>query len=193
MSLVAIGEGSLLNGQFERALWALDAELYLHPGGSLWQRGLCCFYTGHYKEGAEQFQSDLSENGDDVEEVIWNFLCQCGLHDFRRAFADGFLPLRGDCAPVLPMQQVLDLYKGRGSVEDVLAAATSTDGSLVKSYDTNALAYGHFYVGTYHEVRGELSQARHHLQCAAGFRNPDYMGELMGMHYRRFCHNHRPL
>lgn len=193
MSLVELGEAALLEGQFEKAQWAFDAELYLHspspckPNPSLWQRGLSCYYSGRYREGADQFKADLSENGNDVEEVIWNFLCRCGSHGFQEAIADGFLPLRGDHPPVSPMQQVLDLYRGDGTVEQVLAAAASTDGSIIRSYNgTNALAYAHFYIGLYHEVRAELSRARHHLEAAAGFQNQDYMGKLMIMHCRLF-------
>ena len=194
MSLVKLGEAALLKGQFEKSQWAFDAELYLHspspckPNPSLWQRGLSCYYSGRYREGAEQFKADLSENGNDVEEVIWHFLCRCGSHGFQGAVADGFLPLRGDRPPIPPMKQVLDLYSGDGTVEQVLAAATSTDGSIVPSYnDTDALAYAHFYVGLYHEVCGELLRARHHLEAASGFENPDYMGKLMVMHWKLFC------
>lgn len=199
ISLVELGEAHLLKGQFERARWAFDAEVYLHspaptkgnPSLCMWQRGLACYYSGHYREGAEQFEADMSENGSDVEEVIWNFLCRCRAHGFQRAVADGFLPLRDDRPPVPPMQQVLDLYRGGGSVEDILAAATSADGSVVRSYNnTNALAYAHFYIGIYHEVREELLGARYHLEAAAGLKNPDYMGKLMVMHYRLFCYRY---
>lgn len=193
MSLVELGEGALLKGQFEKAQWAFDAEVYLHCPSpckrdpALWQRGLSCYYSGHYWEGAEQFEADLSEKGSDVEEVIWNFLCRCGTDGFQGAVAHGFLPLRDDHPPVPPMQQVLDLYRGTGSVKEVFAAATDA-GSMVRSYnDTNALAYAHFYIGLYHEVRGEFSRARHHLEVAAKFKNPDYMGKLMVMHYKLFC------
>lgn len=192
-SLVELGEAALLKDQFEKAQWAFDAELYLlschgDSDPSLWQRGLSCYYSGHFREGAEQFQTDLALNGSDVEEVIWNFLCRCGAHGYRRAVADGFLQLRDDRHPVAPMQQVLNLYQGAGSIEAVLVAATNPDGSVVQSYNgTNALAYARFYIGTYHEVRGEFSRARPHLEAAAEFKNPDYMGQLMVMHYRRFC------
>lgn len=159
---------------------------------SLWQRGICCFYTGNCIEGAEQFECDLSSNGNDIEEVIWHFLCRCGIHGFEKALRDGFLPLRDDHTsppPVPPMPQVLDLYRGAGTAGDVIAAAVSSDGSVVRSYnDTNALAYARFYIGLYHEMRGEYTDARRHLGAAAGLKNPDFMGRLMEMHFHLFSH-----
>lgn len=195
--MVDIGQNALLRGQFEKAHWALDASFYLQTSNSraqgapfLWQRGLSCFYTGHYQEGMNQFECDMSENGNDVEEVIWHFLCSCGAHGLERSLSSGFLTPHTDTTspPVPPMQQVLELYRGTGSVEAVLASATPANGSMAKSYnDTNALAYAHFYVGLYYELRKEFSKARHYLEKAAGFNSPDYMGRLMGMHFELFC------
>ncbi len=189
------GQDALLRGQFEKARWALDAALYLQQSSSLengesspglWQRGLSSFYSGHFQEGVAQFEHDMSDNGDDIEEVIWHFICRCGIYGFQNAHIEGFLPLRKDSisSPPPPMEQVLQLFKGTGSIQDVLTSATSTNGSPVKSYnDTDALAYAYFYIGLFHEMRREFFEARESFKVAAEFKNPDFMGQLMEMHF----------
>ena len=69
----------------------------------------------------------------------------------------------------------------------VSCASVLSDGCVVESYNgTNALAYGHFYIGIYHELQGRNEEAESHLKRAAGFGNPDYMGRLMKTHYELF-------
>lgn len=41
----------------------------------LWQRGLSLYYAGRYKEGADQFATDVAVNPNDTEEQIWHLLC----------------------------------------------------------------------------------------------------------------------
>lgn len=186
--LIGRGMDALLQGDFENSAWSLDSALYLTPDLTprLWQRGLACFYAGRFEDGLEQLQADMQENGDDVEEVIWHFLCHCRLKGFVKAQEDGLLPLTGT-PQVPPMVQVLKLYSGHGTVEDVFAAATSPGSSPVLSYNgASALAYAHFYVGMYYQLQGEVGKAENHLRMAAGMESPDYIGKLMGMHYRLF-------
>ena len=186
--LIQCGMDALLQGQFEKALWALDTALLLSPelSPTLWQRGLACFYAGRYDEGRRQFEADMKENGNDVEEVIWNFFCRCRLHGFGKAQANGFLPLSdGPCVP--PMLDILMFFQGKKTVEEVLSAAINPDGSPVRSYnDTNALAYAHFYIGFFYEMQGNIELAEKHLKLAAEMENPDYIGRLMVMHYELF-------
>ena len=198
--LIQCGMDALLQGQFEKALWALDSALLLAPelSPTLWQRGLACFYAGRYEEGRRQFEADMKENGNDVEEVIWNFFCRCRLHGFEKAQADGFLPLSdGPCIP--PMLDVLMFFQGKKTDKEVLSAARNPDGSPVRSYnDNDALAYAHFYIGFFYEMRGNIGFAEKHLKLAAEMENPDFIGKLMVMHYNlfhkaTFQHNQLPL
>lgn len=186
--LIERGMDALLQGRFEKAAWALDSALFLAPrlSPTLWQRGLACFYGGRYEEGRRQFEADMKENGNDIEEVIWNFLCRCRLDGFEKARADGFLPLSGSpCVP--PMLDVLKFFQGEETAEEVLSAARNLDGSPVRSYNnTDALAYAHFYIGLFYEIQGNIELAEKHLKSAAEMENPDYVGRLMGMHYELF-------
>lgn len=125
-----------------------------------------------------------------AEEVLWHFLSRAKRNGFLGATQDGFLELRNDgsSAPPPPMPQVLKLYQGHCTVQDVLAAATDSDGSPLLSYNgTSAMAYAHFYIGLYYEVRCEMSIADKHLHAAADLNNPDFMGKLMSTHYQLFC------
>ena len=186
--LLRVGMAALLRGRFQYSAWCLDSALRLYPEAAptLWQRGLSCFYTGRYEEGAVQFARDMKYNSYDAEEVLWNFACRCKARGFAESSREGFLELSGR-PTVSPMAEVLDFFKGRVAAEDVFAAATSPDGTTVKSYnDTNALAYAHFYVGLYHELQGDLSTASTHLRRAAEMKNPDFVGRLMVMHFDLF-------
>ena len=212
-SLVDIGQDALLKGQFEKALWALDAALYLadssdsscSPAPSLWQRGLACYYMGLYQEGQRQFECDVSDSERDAEAVVWHFMCRSaalGDNQGKEFSAENVLSLHTGTSPSPsspssfsfelvppPMLEVVNLFKGTGSVEAVLKSATSPDGAAkVISYNhTNALAYAHFYIGLHYEILGELKKAREHLKAATELKNPDFMGKLMGTHFELFC------
>ena len=187
--LIDEGGKSLLAGDFERSEWALDAAILLDQRCQprLWQRGLCCFYMGKFEKGIEQFEADMDANGGDLEEVVWHFICKCGKIGFQDALKDGFLPLRAASNSPPPMAKVLSLFKGLASPDDVLASAQAPDGTIVLSYNnTNALSYANFYIGIYYQLQGKLDNARVYLQKAAEMNDPDYMGQLMQLHYKIF-------
>ena len=200
--LISVGESALLAGEFEKAMWAFDSALYLTPGrrvdAQLWQRGLACFYGRRYEDGAKQFEADMTENGCDIEEVVWHFLCRCKMYGFAKSQSKGFLklstPSPGSPPPPSPMPQVLQLYQGTATVDDVIKAAVNPDGSPARSYnDTNALAYANFYVGLFYEMQGNLVTAAKYLKAAADFKNPDYIGKLMTMHFELVSKKLTPL
>ena len=192
--LVRRGMASLLQGLFEPAWWALNSALHLFPGRApyLWGRGLAAFYSGRFAEGAGQFEADMTENGSDVEEVVWHFLCRCREGGFPVAQTRRLLPLAA-VPTVPPMMAVLRMFRGDGTAEEVFSAARSRDGSPALSYNgTNALAYAHFYVGLYHEVKGDVGLATEHLRAASEMQSPDFVGKLMSMHFQLFLHNKTP-
>ena len=193
---------ALLQGCFDKSQWSFNAALYLKSSNSmldiqdpsLWQRGLSSYYAGQFEEGKLQFACDMTANGSDVEEIIWHFLCQCRSSGLGEANLNELLP--SGAPPIPPMAQVLELFRGCGSSEAVMKAATlsKVDSSkVVKSYnDTNALAYAHFYIGLFEEIHGRFETARHHLQAASDFKNPDYMGSIMKMHASLFLRRYPP-
>lgn len=186
--LVESGMDTLSQGNFESSWWALDSALHLFPekAPALWGRGLAAFYSGRFAEGARQFEADMSENGSDVEEVVWHFLCRCRMEGVDKARAEGLLPLAG-VPTVAPMMEVLRLFRGDGMVEEVFSASRCPDGSPAQSYNgTSALAYAHFYVGLYYEMEGSVGMAMDHLRAAAEMRNPDFMGKMMNVHFELF-------
>ena len=199
-SLTSLGGECLLRGELNKAVWALDAALFQSPGvcnPGLWQRGLACFYRGLYGAAAEQFESNMAENGSDIEEVLWNFVSRAKNVGYDAAKQDGFLqlsPAKSSLSTLPPMSQVLKLYQGQCSIQDVLSAAVDSEGSPLPSYNgTSALAYAHFYIGLYHELREELQEAEVHLKAAADMDNPDFIGKLMVIHYQLFLKAHPKL
>jgi len=184
------GMDAILRGQMKKALNRLDAAYYLFPEKrpQLWQRGIACYYGGRYEDGAAQFEMDMEENGNDVEEVLWHFICNCKLWGFSEAKKRGFLQLC-DEVTIAPMKEVLELFKGKISVTDVIQAATPAPGQQthVKSYnDTNALAYAYFYCGMYCELTEDINAASFHFEKAAEFDNPDFIGKLMKYHWELY-------
>lgn len=137
------GEEALLSGDLDKANWALDSLIFMESTRipQLWQRGLTLYYSGRYDEGMDQFERNMDANGSDPEEVLWHFICKAGLMGFEEALGHGFLRLRTttDSHIPVPMSQVLDLFQGKGSSEDVIRVATSdTPG---KSESLNLMGY----------------------------------------------------
>ena len=43
--------------------------------GKLWLAGVACFFTGHFAEGVERFDTEMAANPVDAEEILWRELC----------------------------------------------------------------------------------------------------------------------
>jgi aryl-alcohol dehydrogenase-like predicted oxidoreductase len=188
--IISLGEESLLGGNFHKANDVFAAALFIDPSCRpyLWQRGLSLYYCCQYEEGMAQFETDTRVNGGDVEEILWHFICKVKIMGYDGAIKDGFLPLSHSSAVPPPMHQVLALFKGYGTVEDILDVATPPSGQgIICSYNgANALGYGHFYIGLYYELRGMYQLAHGHFEKAIECKNEDFMGKLMIMHFGLF-------
>ena len=177
---LAVGDAEASVELFD-AILAMDASL----SPLLWQRGLALFYQGSYAAGAAQFLSDVTANGNDVEEVVWHHLCLCQLrapefpaHAAARMRAPSLLACGIDDRPV--MQLVQQLYES--------GATNPAEGArrVLPSLMTDHGSYGRFYAALWLEVvcRDHVA-ALPLFEAAAEAPTDDFMGRVMRMHARR--------
>ncbi|MFM7077759.1 MAG: tetratricopeptide repeat protein [Planctomycetaceae bacterium] len=144
----------------------------------LWQRGLALYYADRFADGVAQFERHKEVNPADVENVTWHFACLARDADVETA-RKALLPV-GDDARV-PMKQVLELYRGEGSEEAVLAAADAGPESARR----NQRCYAHLYLGLLAEAEGDEAAAARHMALAAGrYRMDHFMGKIAQLHCR---------
>jgi lipoprotein NlpI len=178
----ARGEMNFKASHFEDSVADFDHVLQLSPkeGPLHWQRGISLFYADRFGDGRKQFESHRTVNPNDVENAAWHFLCA--------AKERGVTNARGLMLPVgeetrVPMREIDALYRGTGSVDDVLAAATRAAGDASQR---DALFYAHLYLGLYFDVLGQRSKAREHIAKAANdFGAEHYMGAVARVHLRK--------
>jgi tetratricopeptide (TPR) repeat protein len=138
----------------------------------LWQRGLSYYYAERFAEGAQQFAIDLTVNGRDLEETLWQYLCIARLEGIERAK----FVLSGhtnDSRRV--MHQIYDLYTGKCSLEEVLKVG--------QQEGIRGNFYAHLYIALYWEALTEIDKSRDYLILAVE-RYPlkDYMWYLACVH-----------
>ncbi|MEM1452349.1 MAG: tetratricopeptide repeat protein [Planctomycetota bacterium] len=180
--LDARGDEHLKAGRFAEAVADFDAAIELEPRLEPyhWRRGIAQYYAGLFEEGAQQFEVHRTVNGNDVENTAWHFLCVARLRGVDAA-REAMLPVQPDSR--VPMMVVVEMFAGRKTPDDVLAAAGESRGAQSES----ALFYGHLYVGLYHEALGDAERARHHIEIAATeHTSPYYMGDVARVHAARF-------
>lgn len=165
-------------GHFKESLADFDQFLTLVPGQAAqhWQRGISCYYAGKFQEGRQQFELHQSVNPNDVENAVWHFLCVARAASLTEARA-ALIPISGDSR--VPMMQVHALFGGKGSVEEVLAAA----GAGPAARRNEQLFYAHLYLGLYYEASGDARRAREHiLKAADTYKSDHYMGDVARVH-----------
>lgn len=142
----------------------------------LWQRGIALYYAERFDDGRKQFELHRTVNGSDVENPAWHYLCVARAsspEEARRAM----LPVGQDSR--VPMREILALFKGDGSEEDVLATASRGEGKTLR----NQLCYAHLYLGLYAEAQRDAVRAKKHILLAAGpFSMDHYMGRVAKVH-----------
>ena len=170
-------------GHIEASIADFDRAIELNPRQEPyhWQRGISYYYAGLFEKGRAQFQSHQQVNANDVENAVWHFLCGARLEGVSKA-RQALLNIEGDRR--VPMMEIYRLFKGEGSVVEVLWAARGGDGD--PEVRNRQLFYAHLYVGLYHEALGEETEARRHLVLAAD-RYPvkHYMGDVARVHADR--------
>ena len=144
------------------------------PG--LWQRGLALYYADRFVEGQKQFELHRLVNPNDVENPAWHYLCVARATSPENA-RQHMLAVGQDLR--VPMKQILDLYKGEGSEENVLMHAARGDSRQQR----NQLCYAYLYLGLYAEADGDMQKAKDHILQAAGPYSMDhYMGRVAKVH-----------
>ncbi len=174
------GEARFLAGDFKGSVSDFDKYLEANPEiiPKHWQRGLSHYGAKMFQEGRKQFEVHQTVNSTDVENAVWHFLCVAQL-DGVEAARKGLYPYKGDAR--IPMAQVHDLFAGKATSAEVLAAA----GKAANANDKrNQLCYAHLYLALYEEALGNSKKALEHYKLAAeDYRMRHYMGETARVFY----------
>lgn len=176
-------------GHIAESIADFDKYLELRPGEKPehWQRGIALYYAGRYEDGAKQFELHRTVNPEDVENAAWHYLCVAraevaGGAETKKAVekARGLLiPTKADRR--VPMMNVQALFAGKGTPEDVLAAARA--GKPGEEELKDRLFYAHLYIGLWHEAAGQGDEAKKHIGLAANdYARDHYMGDVARVH-----------
>ena len=168
------------DGEPDESVAAFDRLIKLQPDcqPGLWQRGLALYYAGQFEVGRRQFELHQTVNPNDVENPAWHYLCVARATSPDNARRN-MLAVGQDSR--VPMKQILKLYQGGGSEEDVLShAARGSD-----QQQRNQLCYAHLYLGLFAEANDDHKDAKYHILKAVGPYSMDhYMGRVAKVHAR---------
>lgn len=162
---------------FEKSVADFDKYIELVPRQAPhhWQRGISCYYAGKFDEGRKQFELHKSVNPNDVENAVWHFLCVAKMSGADKA-RQVFMPIEGDKR--IPMREIHALFSGKGTADQVLAAAKDSVGE-------EGLFYAHLYLGLYYDALSNKAKTREHiLKAARDFKADHYMGDVARVHAR---------
>lgn len=172
------GEVNFKAGKIADSISDFDHYLTLRPDQKPyhWQRGIALYYAGRFKEGRDQFALHQTVNPHDVENAVWHFLCTAradGLEAARR----NLIPIEEDAR--VPMAQVHQLFAGKATPDDVLAAARNAPPQSAGE----PIFYANLYLGLYYEATGDQKQARACItKAAARYKQNNYMGQVARIH-----------
>ncbi len=165
-------------GRIEQSAAGFDqlAKLIPDQAPELWQRGIAQYYAGRFLDCRDMFISHRTVNPADVENAAWHFLCVARAES-PEAARQQILPVGPDAR--VPMREVYQMFLGRATPEQVMAAARS---------DPSAQFFGRLYVGLYLEATGDRVKGREHLAVAAQQRYAavgGYMHDVARVHMQR--------
>ncbi|HWA99170.1 MAG TPA: tetratricopeptide repeat protein [Pirellulales bacterium] len=175
-------------GQIDASIADFDRFLELMPekAPQHWQRGIALYYAGRYADGRKQFELHQTVNPDDVENAAWHFLCtarEMGVDEARKRL----IPVGPDRR--VPMAEIYELFAGRATADDVLAAAERGPASDAQRQEQRF--YAHLYLGLYDEAMGDTAGAREQIALAAEkFPSDHYMGDVARVHAARLRASH---
>jgi lipoprotein NlpI len=165
-------------GRIEPSVAGFDRLAKLSPADApyLWQRGIALYYAGRYADCRDMFVAHRTVNPDDVENAAWHFLCVARA-DSPAAALRQILPVGPDSR--VPMREVYQMFLGRQTQAQVLAAAGS---------DASAQFFARLYIGLYLEATGDAAGGRRQIAIAAEARNAavgGYMHDVAKVHMMR--------
>ena len=148
------------NGRVAESAAGFDNLAKLAPSlaPELWQRGIALYYSGRFKDCRAQFESHRTVNPNDVENAAWHFLCVARAESPEKA-RSAILPVGPDAR--VPMRQVYEMFRGKMTPEDVLAAGGN---------QLSGQFYARLYLGLYFEAMGNDRLALEHITAAAADR-----------------------
>lgn len=183
-SLQRRGEKRFFKADIAGSIEDFDAYLAYFPEQDPhhWQRGLSYYYAERFAEGKSQFERHQDVNTQDVENAVWHFLCAVKAPGGSvEAARKELIPIQRDSR--IPMAEVHDLFAGKGTAEDVLAAAAPDQDNVLTDAEKNHLCYAHLYLGLYYEALGEEEKMREHIRLAAYvYAMEHYMGKTAQVH-----------
>jgi len=173
------GEANFKAGKFAESVADFDKYLELVPDQAAehWQRGISLYYAGRYADGKAQFELHQRVNKQDVENAVWHFLCTTRAESLEAA-KKKLIPITGDTR--IPMAQVQQLFAGKATPDDVLAAAKAAPAKLPSG---EPMFYANLYLGIYFEAIGDNKKAKEHiLKAAERYKENGYMGQVARVH-----------
>ena len=165
-------------GRVEQSAAGFDqlARLIPDQAPELWQRGIAQYYAGRFRDCRDLFISHRTVNPADVENAAWHFLCVARAES-PEAARQQILPVGPDAR--VPMREVYQMFLGRATPDQVMAAAGS---------DSSAQFFGRLYAGLYLEATGDRVKGRTQIELAAAERYAavgGYMHDVARVHIQR--------
>jgi lipoprotein NlpI len=169
-------------GQIDESIDDFDRYLKLRPDQepAHWKRGISYYYAGRFADGRKQFEGYQTVDDNDVENVVWRYLCMARSDGVAKARA-AILPIKRDGR--VPMMEVYALYRGDITPEAVLSAAR--EGNPPPDRLNERLFYAHLYLALYYEAAGDAEACARHIVEAEKHRIPHYMWDVARVHAAR--------
>lgn len=174
-----LGAARFRSGDMAGSVAAFErvAALEAHSRAQLWQLGISQYYARDFAGCATLFELHRTVNPQDVENSVWHFLCVAATRGFDAA-RTGLIPIDRDGR--VPMMEVLALFGGSGSVQEVLDAA---DTAVSAGGGEGPEFYAHLYLGLYYEAAGDAAKSRVHITRAVQLKQSgNYMWQVARVH-----------
>lgn len=178
------GREKFRTGDIKGSVADFDKLVELDPKSESrqWERGIALYYAGDFERGAKQFVLYQTFHDQDVENSVWRWLCQTRFEGREKATA-AMLPIERDTR--VPMMEVYDLFRGKGTIEQVMAAVEA--GPKVGPNATWSRFYANLYVGLYLEATGDEAKAKPYILAAADkYKVNHYMWDVAAIHAKRY-------